>query len=516
VVLAQPGDIENLMAEQATHMTSSMGGTYRMVLETLDSFSRPLFVLAMLLIVLQRTILSDIQLDWDEEWYFQIAHAWKRGLVPYRDIFDHKPPMVYVFYMLTSWGTHLFVTRLAATCLLIGSVMQMFGALQRAGYITDRQFLFLVPALCCFMSLFVGGVGSNTELIYAPLSFPSFGLLLDQQASCCSLWQVAGGGSSNTEMIYAPLVLFSFGLLLDRRLYWSATCAALAIAIKYSVIADIFGVAVLYWFISRDRNQRTSILLVWALRVLVFSTVVYLAFYIYFGLNGVNLVKQIFLLNLKHASSTSASLFGYGSGLKWFLIDAAEATALFAVFCSFRKPSAYLLKGAILWLFLSVVQGCLTRQYYPHYFIPAFAPLTLVWASFRFREAMLPILLLCIAVIQCDRIHASYQWLTWYQDAVVRYRSVCEIINNRGYITTTFLAGYRVCESPSVDKFAFPPFYLDEHFAAISGTGGLTTLRGKIQAGEIVSLISFRSQVEGFRSSLEIGADRIRVMSDQE
>jgi hypothetical protein len=40
----------------------------------------------------------DAPLDRDEGAYALIAQQWSRGAMPYRDYFDHKPPVVYVAY----------------------------------------------------------------------------------------------------------------------------------------------------------------------------------------------------------------------------------------------------------------------------------------------------------------------------------------------------------------------------------------------------------------------------------
>lgn len=442
--------------------------------------SKPLFVAVILLVILQRGILSDIQLNWDEEWYFQIARSWKQGIIPYRDIFDHKPPLVYVFYMLTTWGTHIIAARMTVTGLLIGSIVLMFGALRRSGLVSEWQFLVFSAVLCCFLS-----------------SQPS-------------------GASSNTEMIYAPFIFLSFGLLLDGKVHASAVCAALAVGFKYSVIIEIVGIGILYWMIAPRRNERNGVLLTWCAGVLILSAGIYLAFYVYFLQHGVDLIKQIIGVNLRHVSSDALPILGPDSGFRDFLTVSAEAGVALCAVCALKRPDGQLLKGSLAWMLLSLIQGCLTRQYYQHYFLPSYAPLTLAWASFRVRETLVPLLMLGMIVLECQRIDEGYRWLTQYRGTTSQYLAVCDAINGRGYIMTEFLAGYRVCNTKSVDKFGFPPFYLAEHFAAVSNSGGLAALRSKLRRGEITSIIATGAQLEEFRTVIGLDEARVRIVPNGE
>jgi hypothetical protein len=384
--------------------------------------------------------------------------------------------MVFVFYLLTSLGVTMFTVRLAVTCMVIMSVNYLFDTLRRADLISSQQYLLFVPALCCLVSYF-------------------------------------SGSGSNTEVIYTPLVLWSFGLLLNKKLHGAPLCAALALSIKYTVVADIAGFSILYWCTTTERGERIGTLRRFWTRTFLLSAISYLAFYAYFRFEGVDLIDEIVVRNLVHASSSTMAFFGPISGGRRFTAVAGTMTLLYVLFCSSPSVNLPLLKGSSAWLILSVVQGCLTRQYYIHYFIPAFVPLVLVLASVKFRDTLLAPLLLCLLVFESGQIWSSYGSLNEYREEAARYRMICDSINRRGYIITPFLAGYRICKSPTLDKFVFPPFYLDEHFAKVSGSGGLATLRAKIKKGDIAALISTPAQLSALGTFLDIGESRVNSVS---
>jgi hypothetical protein len=48
------------------------------------------------LVFLARLGALDVPLERDEGAYAYIAAQWRSGLIPYRDVFDHKPPLVYL------------------------------------------------------------------------------------------------------------------------------------------------------------------------------------------------------------------------------------------------------------------------------------------------------------------------------------------------------------------------------------------------------------------------------------
>lgn len=457
-------------------MPQSLDRNYSNRLRGLDVAVVSLSAVVVFLVVVQRLLVADAQIDVDEEVYFQIAHFWKQGGIPYREIFDHKAPMLYFFYVLTTFGGMLTV-RVIVTCLLIGSTAQMFCALVRRELIDWRQALLLGATLCYLLSV-----------------------------------RLASG--TNSELIYTPFEMLSFGLLLERRPYLSSICAAFAIAIKYTAIADILGIGIAYRVIASTPQERQSIF-AWGATLLVLSAVQFGAFYVYFRTKNVDLFQQIVYLNIMHASISQGNSLSPESVFKDFGAPAAIITATLLVVCRFKLKGPELFKGVLPWLALSLAQACITRQYYIHYFFPVFVPLTLIWGSFKLTEKAVSPLLICLLIMEGYQVFDHYTWFQRYRFAETRYRELCSVIDNRGYIITWFLAGYRICGTPAVDMFMFPPFYLDEHFVMLSGSGGMDTLRRKLETGSIKSVVATQNQWPKLSTQLGGKSSAVTIVPDE-
>lgn len=49
--------------------------------------------------------------------YLTVAQGWMEGLMPYRDLFDHKGPLVYVFHLFALFGgVRLFGRSACSAC----------------------------------------------------------------------------------------------------------------------------------------------------------------------------------------------------------------------------------------------------------------------------------------------------------------------------------------------------------------------------------------------------------------
>lgn len=439
----------------------------------------PLFFVAMCLVILGRVLVSDTQVSWDEELYFQIARGWQHGLIPYRDLFDHKPPMVYAFYLLTAWSGHVAIVRLLVTALLMCGAWQLFTTLRTSGVIANSQLVFLVPALC---------------------------YLLSRDAA----------SGTNTELMYTPFVLLSFAALLKQRVYASAAYAAAAMAIKYTVLTDIAGLAFVYWILNPTRPDLRGSLIRWGFLALALTATVNGVFYVYFRMQGIDLISQVIAHNLAYASLGRRTLpFASDSGLRIFVEIAIVATFVVGLPCFFRIKNSRLFIGAVVWLLLSLAQGCLTGMYFAHYFWPAFVPLTLVWASLELAELSIAPLLLCLNAFQGIQVAHNYAWLRDYERAAAAYTQICGHLNSGGYIFTTFLAGYRVCNtSVSVlDKFMFPSFYVNPRFVTLSGSGGMTALLSKLQAGKLTGVVATQATVKKLAGPLAPPQSIVHIVS---
>jgi len=142
-------------------------------------------------IFIYRLSVSNLQIDWDEEVYFQIARHWSADVLPYRDIFDHKPPLVYLIYKALSLnGASMAAVRIGAAALLTASLFHLWRSLR------DRLSPYFIPF--------------------------TFGVL--------SLPTLAG---ANTEILYIPFIAFAVSFALRDRIVLAGVCAAIAINLNH-------------------------------------------------------------------------------------------------------------------------------------------------------------------------------------------------------------------------------------------------------------------------------------------
>ena len=144
----------------------------------------PLFV-AITVAVLMRLPGLWLPLERDEGAYGAIAAMWLKGALPYRDVFDHKPPLIYLLYMpaliggvqdafpVRLWASLLFILQLpmalviarrvwdpasAGLATVIYAVAGSAFGLQ--GLMLNTEQALMLPALVALWAL-ISAIGSN-------------------------------------------------------------------------------------------------------------------------------------------------------------------------------------------------------------------------------------------------------------------------------------------------------------------------------------------------------------------
>lgn len=376
-------------------------------------------------LILYRLILSDTERKWDEELYFQIARHWSGDLVPYRDIFDHKPPFLYLYLKVFSLNGESFATfRLVCALLLALSLFRVWASLRQ-----DMNVLFI-------------------PFCYGLLSLPD----------------LAG---TNSEIIYIPFILMTLTSALDGRFILAGAFAALAVSIKYTVVLDLLGVMLLYLAIrGPNRQLLVSIAVASALSALIFA-----AFYAYFRAHGVDLVFETIGRNLVH-SGTSRSPFELPNSFVACCVVCAATIGLGLVLGWKSDRFARLLPPLAAWFLLSAVQAGITGKYYSHYFAPVIIPAAILSMAAVAKAGRRAMAAAGVAALVAGLAVNAYAWhlLSRYRDTARRVAEYCD----RGpfHYHGSFLAAYRVCDDFVPQKYMFPLFYVDEHFVRVSGSGG--------------------------------------------
>lgn len=385
-------------------------------------------MLASFIIVALRVFVADYQIDWDEELYFQIAKGWSDGLVPYRDIFDHKPPLLYVYYSLFSgFGSSFALLRILQALLLLYALMYTWN------HFRERLSILFVPAML-------------------------------------ALFSAKGLTGTNSELIYIPFILFTFVFLLRGQWLAASLAAALVVGVKYTAALDILGVAVTVWLMQK----RWQPVLLFAVVSASVFLLVHALLYMYFNGYGVDVLYETILRNLQH-SGGERNLLKVPSKF-WTLL--VVLTLLCGVRIKEGRPDidVRFTAGLLIWAVLSFVQSQITGRGYYHYFIPIFIPLCLLTFSFIHDLSVTKTRVIGYSVCIGVMLYALSLGNMYYQkhkSDSSRLSAACELDTFHYDGKSLFI--YRLCDVQPL-KYMFPQFYKSEHFEKVSGSGGLQWL----------------------------------------
>ncbi len=273
----------------------------------------------------------------DEGGLGYVAQRILAGELPYRDVFDHKPPVAYYIYaaVIKIFGSSLFSIRLFTAVYSLFTTLAIFGA----GYL-----------------LFGSAGGLIAAFLYALFSG---GPLIQ-------------GASANTETFMVLPMLMALFFFLRRNLFLAGLFSGLAVMIK--PVSAFNFLALLLFTLSPSA--------LWLiLGFLVFPAL----FTLYFAAHGAlaDFIFCVWTVNRYYVKVTPFEpLYGlnkiwaqirFENGILWLL----SIPALFVIFLRDRKKE-FLILGA--WAILSLIGVSASVFFYNHYFIQIIPALCLLSA----------------------------------------------------------------------------------------------------------------------------------------
>ena len=331
----------------------------------------PLTLLVLLGLILRIPNLFEPYWYGDEAIYLAVGQGVRQGLLLYRDIFDHKPPLIYLIAAL-SGSLFWFKTVL----LVVNSVsIVVFWKLAVLVFKNKSKPVFL------------------SSLIFTLLTTLPF----------------IEGNLVNSEVLMLLPTLFSFYLVADpvkntpRRTFLAGLVFSLSVLLKVPGIFDVFAVG-FFWVIS-IRNRKSFI------RVVKHSAALFLGIAIpifvsvlYFAVQGALLAywEAGWSQNFNYISRWVGGGASGQSGLVWRVVVLVGIMAVLAVLRRFFSPRVLFL---CVWFVFSLFAALLSGRPYPHYLIqvvPSFCLLLGVLGFGLFRERFLPIpffILLSVSVL---------------------------------------------------------------------------------------------------------------------
>lgn len=268
---------------------------------------------------------------WDPPWvndegtYFAVAQAMAHGYRLYVDVWENKPPALYLLYeaVYRPFGPSLLAVRIIACVAAIGLLL---GVWRIASQLMDGERALVAVSLAGIMLAvpFLEGTTANAELFMAVFSAASVWLAV-----------VAGNPASSG--------------------------AATAIAVLFKAVAGFDALALGIWLTTRQRSR--------AVPFAVGLAAVLAAAGALAGLAGIlpSLVKDALLYDAGYVGH------GNGGGVPWLLVIKAAVLAALT-FPAWRAGLPYL------WLLYATAGTVVSGRLFGHYLIQMIAPLAIVLA----------------------------------------------------------------------------------------------------------------------------------------
>ena len=284
----------------------------------------------------------------DEMIYVTLGQGVRQGLTLYKDIHDNKPPLLYLTAALAGnlfwFKAILCFWSLLTVALFYKLSLKLFSKNEKVQKIST-----LIFAIFTTIPLFEGAI-VNSELFMITFTIGALLILLTEKLT--------------TKIIFVSGVLFGLGTLF-----------------KVPAAFDL-PVIILFWFITTDFKNWNQVFKNTLILSLGFATPLLITFGWYF-LHGAlpEYIKAAFLQNVGYLSS-----FRPGDIQKPFyirnaplLIRASIVLVGSFILFIFRKKLSKKFILLSLWTLLSLFAITLSERPYPHYFIQAIAPISLLF-----------------------------------------------------------------------------------------------------------------------------------------
>jgi len=293
-------------------------------------------------IVTLRIFNVPVPLERDEGAYAYTAQRLDKGEIPYRDIFDHKPPLIFFAYWLA---------------------FKMFGESPVAIHVFMNLAAFFAAASIYLIAqkMFSRRVG-----YFASVSFLALTLSPSMQ-----------GQSANTEIFMAPFLALGLFFLYNRAYFLSGITLGIAFWFKQIAYAYIAVAAVLIVLEIFLEKRTLHGFLYFALGILLPAVLVgsYLAAY------GalIDFYEDTVIFNARYATELSSKPFGIIAGR---FLSAAKGIiteyilyiliALYSTWKIFEKTKEHLYLAG--WLLASLIAIATGWRFFGHYFIVGAIP----------------------------------------------------------------------------------------------------------------------------------------------
>lgn len=301
----------------------------------------------------------------DEGVYLTLGQAIRDGLVLYRDIYDNKPPLIYLLAALAGGFSYFRLT------LFIWSfaTIFVFWKLSRLLFNQDKKAIIATAAFAILTSLhtFEGNIANAENFMLLP-TIGGFYLLL----------KITPLFGKNQFLWFSTGILFS-----------------LATLFKIPAAFDFAAALVFISITCRPVGRFNYLLLISGFLLPILATIVYFA-----SQNALNqYLTAAFAQNLPYLSSWTPDKSKVGT-FPLALFGRGLALGLMAVFLIiFRKRLSLPFKLILVWFSFSLFAALLSSRPYPHYLIQVLPALSLSLGLLLTKKKLVPLGLLTVLTV---------------------------------------------------------------------------------------------------------------------
>lgn len=396
----------------------------------------------------------------DEAIYLVMGQGWEKGLGLYRDIFDHKPPVIFILAGLagnvTNFRTILLFWNLLTLTFIYKLARLFFPKKRWSGSIAAGLFLGL-------STFFEGNIANGEIFFVLPNLIASFLVIKQTKKPKPDYWQFLVAG-----------------------LFYS-----LAFLIKPPAVTTMAAV-IIWYLLKKSRHSfwqrlfsRQILLLILGFGLPVLAT---WGFYAYHQA-GTDFLSAVLATNISYLGSWGTQEHSQTSFLQSLLI---QRTLILGV-VSLLSLILYRLKKITstgflisLWFGLDLWAALLSERPYPHYLIQPVLPLSFLFVNliyrFESRFKWLALVLISLAV-------AAYAWIGfWHYSLWAYYKNFAEFA--LGYKSkTAYLEGFETGLSTTYEAAAYikARTQADERIFIWGTSPGLYELADRLPIGKYIT-----------------------------
>ncbi len=388
-----------------------------------------IFFLLLFFLVPKLGYLNEPMMDWDEGIYETAALYINNGYLPYKDFFDHKPPLIYYFFATCDFVYHSFISfRIAYFIIFFLSELFLYLILR-----------FFLDEFLSLLSVFLFSVSTS------------------------SFW----ASSLNGEQIFLLPVLISIYFFLRGNIkgkswsfFVSGIFAALVFFIKYNGLLILFPLLLLEFKKEKIWKFLSGFLIV---------SIFILGFMLSKSIFS-NFIYDTIIFNKKYMVAISYKIFKeFGIYSLWNVFKSSFFVIIPGLFIFFIKDDSFFVK-LIKWLIIfSLFSAILPLKFLKHYFYPTLCFFSIATVIFfknvnilRFKKLFLTILIVLFTFISFPSLKRfsefSYEKINRFYVPIVISNFIKENSSKKDRIflwRSHFLNTYYLCNRLPFTKYFF-------------------------------------------------------------